>query len=154
MNSNGRATTSSFPRIPKIAHRRTAPFVSGSTMTFLCRREFLASSTGVLAAAGLGLTCQASEGVGNDSSEAAIAFGLVTYMWGADWDLPTLLTNCAKTNCRGVELRTTHAHKVEPDLNEKQRAEVAARFADAGVVCVGIGSNERFDDPKPDVLKQ
>ena len=79
----------------------------------------------------------------------AIAYGLVTYMWGADWDLPTLLANCKKTNCLGVELRTTHAHKVEPDLNDKQRAEVAARFADAGVTCVGIGSDERIRQSRP-----
>ena len=38
--------------------------------------------------------------------------GLVTYQWGADWDLPTLLANCKKANVLGVELRTTHAHKV------------------------------------------
>ena len=23
--------------------------------------------------------------------------GLVTYMWGADWDLPTLIKNCEAT---------------------------------------------------------
>ena len=120
-------------------------------MTSLDRRLFLQAS----AAAGAAALCPHAAGAAEeDAGEAALAFGLVTYMWGADWDLPTLLTNCAKTNCRGVELRTTHAHKVEPDLNEKQRAEVAARFADAGVVCVGIGSNERFDDPKPELVKK
>ena len=31
--------------------------------------------------------------------------GLVTYMWGADWDLPTLIKNCQLTGFRGVELR-------------------------------------------------
>jgi sugar phosphate isomerase/epimerase len=43
---------------------------------------------------------------------------------------------------------------VEPDLNDQQRGEVAKRFADAGVTCVGIGSNERFDDPNPEVVKK
>jgi sugar phosphate isomerase/epimerase len=119
-------------------------------MTRVDRRLFLQTSAAVGSAALLPAASFAAE----EPAEAAIAFGLVTYMWGADWDLPTLLTNCAKTNCRGVELRTTHAHKVEPNLNEKKRAEVAARFADAGVVCVGIGSNERFDDPKPEVVKK
>jgi sugar phosphate isomerase/epimerase len=70
-------------------------------------------------------------------------------MWGAEWDLPTLLANCKKANVLGVELRTTHAHKVEPDLNDKQRAEVAARFADSGITCVGIGSDERLCNPDP-----
>ena len=119
-------------------------------MTTIDRRLFLQTTAAAGSAAFLPQLGRAAE----DSGQAAIAFGLVTYMWGADWDLPTLLTNCAKTNCRGVELRTTHAHKVEPDLNEKQRAEVAARFADAGVTCVGIGSNERFDDPKPELVKK
>ena len=84
----------------------------------------------------------------------AIAYGLVTYMWGAEWDLPTLLENCKKTGALGVELRTTHAHKVEPDLNDSQRGEVAARFAAAGVTCVGIGSDERFCHPDPALLKK
>jgi len=81
-------------------------------------------------------------------------FGLVTYMWGADWDLPTLLANCKKCGALGVELRTTHAHGVEPNLTEAQRQEVRARFADSGIVCVGIGSNERYDNPDPKVVRK
>ena len=76
-----------------------------------------------------------------------MAFGLVTYMWGADWDLPTLIANCVKTDVLGVELRTTHKHGVEPNLNDAQREEVRKRFTDAGVTMVGIGSNERYDSP-------
>jgi len=114
------------------------------------RRQFLAASAaaGTMAALNFGPRPAAA------AEEPAIAFGLVTYMWGADWDLPTLLANCKKTNVLGVELRTTHAHKVEPALNDKQRAEVAARFSDAGVTCVGIGSDERFDNPDPAVVKK
>jgi len=41
--------------------------------------------------------------------DSALSFGLVTYMWGADWDVPTLVANCKKAQCLGVELRTTHA---------------------------------------------
>ena len=114
------------------------------------RRQFLATSAaaGTMAALNFGPRPAAA------AEEPAIAFGLVTYLWGADWDLPTLLANCKKTNVLGVELRTTHAHKVEPALNDKQRAEVAARFSDAGVTCVGIGSDERFDNPDPAVVKK
>lgn len=83
-----------------------------------------------------------------------MAFGLVTYQWGNDWALPELLANCEKTGVRGVELRTTHAHGVEPTLNEQQRAEVKARFANSGVTLVGIGSNERYDSPDPKVVRQ
>jgi len=116
------------------------------------RRQFLQTSAAVgalaLAPSISSRAVKAAEG------EPAIAFGLVTYMWGADWDLPTLLTNCKKTGVMGVELRTTHAHGVEPDLDDTERAEVAKRFADSGVTCVGIGSNERYDSPDPAVLKQ
>src|SRR3954454_10043803 len=118
----------------------------------LSRRQFFASSAAAGAAVGLSsLWPVKSRGA---SEELSIAYGLVTYMWGAEWDLPTLLENCKKTNVLGVELRTTHAHKVEPDLNEKQRAEVARRFADSGVTCVGIGSDERLCNPDPAVHKK
>jgi sugar phosphate isomerase/epimerase len=55
---------------------------------------------------------------------------------------------------QAVELRTTHAHKVEPSLNDEQRAEVRKRFEDTSVVLVGLGSDERFDNPDPAVVKK
>lgn len=76
-----------------------------------------------------------------------MSFGLVTYLWGRDWDLPTLIKNCRATKTLGVELRTTHAHGVEPSLTKQQRADVAKHFEDSGVTLVGIGSDERFDHP-------
>ena len=81
------------------------------------------------------------------------AFGLVTYMWGAKWDLPTLLRNCAASRVLGVELRTTHKHGVEPSLSAKEREVVRKRFSDSPVSLVGIGSNERFDNPDPKVVR-
>ena len=80
-------------------------------------------------------------------------FGLVTYLWGKDWDLPTLIGNCEKSGLGAVELRTTHKHGVEPTLTAAQRDEVRARFADSSVTCLGPGSDERFDSPDPDKLK-
>jgi sugar phosphate isomerase/epimerase len=118
-------------------------------MGYLSRRDFLAAT----AATGVSLAALPT-GTRAASDTPAIAYGLVTYMWGAEWDLPTLLENCKKTNVLGVELRTTHAHKVEPDLNDAQRAEVAKRFSDAGVTCVGIGSDERLCSPDPAALKK
>src|SRR5947209_9059222 len=117
----------------------------------LSRRQFLGSTAAAGAAVGLSSLVERAHAA-ND--EPSIAYGLVTYMWGAEWDLPTLLENCKKTNVLGVELRTTHAHKVEPDLNDKQRAEVARRFADSGVTCVGIGSDERLCNPDPAIHKK
>ena len=52
---------------------------------------------------------------------ARMRIGLVTYLWGQDWDLPTLLANCEKTSILGVELRTQHAHGVEVELSPDQR---------------------------------
>jgi len=80
---------------------------------------------------------------------SAPRFGLVTYQWGRDLTLPDLLAACAAGGLDGVELRTTHAHGVEPSLDAAGRAEVRARFADSPVTLVGLGSDERFDSPDP-----
>lgn len=80
--------------------------------------------------------------------------GLVTYQWGAQWDLPTIIKNCEATGFRGVELRSTHKHGVEPSLTEAQRAEVAKRFADSKVELVGLGTACEFQSPDPAVLKK
>ncbi len=74
--------------------------------------------------------------------------GLVTYMWGAEWDLPTILKNCEAAGFKGVELRTQHKHGVEPSLNADQRKDVAKRFADSPVQFVGCGTICEFQDPK------
>lgn len=74
-------------------------------------------------------------------------FGLVTYMWGADWDLPTLLANCEKAGALGVELRTEHKHGVDPEISAEKRREVKQRFADSPVKLVGVGSNQAFHYP-------
>jgi sugar phosphate isomerase/epimerase len=80
-------------------------------------------------------------------------FGLVTYQWGRDWDLPTLIANCEKTGFLGVELRTEHAHKVEINLSAAQRAEVKKRFADSPVKCIGYGANFEYHSPDPAQLR-
>ena len=80
-------------------------------------------------------------------------FGLVTYLWGQDWDLPTLINNCEKTGLLGVELRTEHAHKVETNLTSAQRADVKKRFADSPVECIGYGSNFEYHSPDPSLLR-
>lgn len=118
----------------------------------LDRRHFLAgvaAGSTLLAASALPIAAgQANAG------ESSFGFGLVTYMWGAQWDLPTLLKNCRETQVLGVELRTTHKHKVEPDLDPQGRDDVRNRFADSGVTLVGIGSNERYDHPDPAALQK
>jgi sugar phosphate isomerase/epimerase len=79
--------------------------------------------------------------------------GLVTYLWGKDWDLPTLIRNCETTNVLGVELRTQHAHGVESNLSSQQRREVKNRFADSPVTLVGLGTNFAFHHADPTRLR-
>jgi sugar phosphate isomerase/epimerase len=125
-------------------------------MTIIDRRTFL-NTTGGLTAAGiattlLGLPVHAADAA--EKEKANIQFGLVTYMWGADWKLPVLLANCEKAGAGGVELRTTHAHGVEPELSAAARREVKTRFADSPVTLVGLGSNEDFHDVNANSLAQ
>src|SRR5215218_1887710 len=80
--------------------------------------------------------------------------GLVTYMWGAQWDLPTLIKNLQETGFAGVELRTGHKHGVEPSLSEAERKEVAKRFVDSGIQLVGMGSACEYHSPDPAVVKK
>ncbi|MGH7972140.1 MAG: sugar phosphate isomerase/epimerase family protein, partial [Limisphaerales bacterium] len=77
--------------------------------------------------------------------------GLVTYNLAKDWDIETIIKNCEATSFQGVELRTTHAHKVEVNLTKDQRREVKKRFEDSKVQLMGLGST--FDYHTPDQAK-
>ncbi len=83
------------------------------------------------------------------TKKSKMRLGLVTYQWGKDWDLPTLIANCEKTGLLGVELRTEHAHGVETNLTANQRADVKKRFADSPVTCIGYGSNFEYHSTDP-----
>jgi len=123
-------------------------------MTRSSRRDFLQQSVG------LGMAALAAGPLGEALARAAAApgskmkLGLVTYLWGQDWDLPTVIANCEKTGVLGVELRTEHKHGVEPNLSPQQRKEVKKRFDDSPVTFVGPGTNQAYDDPDPAKLKQ
>ncbi len=114
------------------------------------RRSFLQKS--MLAGAGLSLI--------NPFSAYAMVkkpkmkLGLVTYQWGKDWDLPTLIANCELAGFQGVELRTQHAHGVETTLSAGERAEVKKRFADSPVTCVGYGSNYEYHSTDQAAVKE
>jgi len=80
--------------------------------------------------------------------------GMVTYMMGAKMDLPTLIKTCKETGLEGVELRTTHAHRVEPTINAEKRREVRKQFEDSGIVLWGLGTTCEFHDPDPANLRK
>jgi sugar phosphate isomerase/epimerase len=88
------------------------------------------------------------------SPEPAFKLGTITYNIGDKWDLPTLLSVCRAAAFGYVELRTTHAHKVEPDLAPEARKEVRKRFEDAGVSLWSFGTVCEFQSPDPAAVQK
>ena len=123
-------------------------------MTKHSRRLFLKNSLSTAALVAAGCSTRNAFMEPDHKPGSKMKFGLVTYLWGRDWSLPELIANCEKTNILGVELRTEHAHGVEPSLTRQQRIEVKKRFSDSPVTLVGLGRNECFDSPDPDILKK
>jgi len=80
--------------------------------------------------------------------------GMVTYNMGKDMDCAQLIKFCQSTGLQGVELRTTHAHKVEVDLTKEQRAEVKKLFADGGIEIAGLGSAFEYHSKDPEEVKK
>ncbi len=120
----------------------------------ISRRDLLRGTTTAAAAAALGIPAAwgARPAAADDSQ--GMQFGLVTYLWGKDMRLPELLRVCEQSGVLGVELRTQHAHGVEPALNKAERKEVRKRFADSPVTLVGYGSNAQFHENDPAKVKQ
>ncbi len=80
--------------------------------------------------------------------------GLVTYQIAAAWDVDTIIQNCQATGFQGVELRTTHAHKVEDALSKTERADVRRKFADSGIKPYGLGTAFEYHSPDAAVLRK
>jgi sugar phosphate isomerase/epimerase len=130
---------------PDISPPRTS-LTPEKTMT--TRREFLKSTAAALAAT------SASPALSGAAEPAkAIRLGLVTYNWGKNWDLPSVIANCAATRFEGVELRSTHKHGVEITLGPAERKEVKKRFADSPVELAGLGSACEYHHVDPEKLK-
>ncbi|MFV1966984.1 MAG: sugar phosphate isomerase/epimerase family protein [Pirellulaceae bacterium] len=122
-------------------------------MTCFDRRDFLKQATAVCVT-GLGLTACERAAIASASDANGMRIGLVTYLWGKDMDLPTLIATCEESKVLGVELRTQHAHGVEPSLSKAQRREVRQRFEDSPVTLVGYGSNAQYHENDPARLKE
>ena len=116
------------------------------------RRAFLQQSLPLGAAAFAAGPLSGTLSWADDTPKAKMPLGLCTYIWGEDWDLPTVIANCAKAQVLGVELRTQHKHGVEPKLNADARKEVKKRFADSPVTFVGLGTNECYHHVDPKAL--
>jgi len=98
-------------------------------------------------------TCAAIPALAKPTTK--MKFGLTSYQWGADWDIPTMIANCTRAKAFGVELRTSakYSHGVELTLDAAARREVKRQFAGSPVKLVGINSAERFDWPDATALK-
>jgi sugar phosphate isomerase/epimerase len=80
--------------------------------------------------------------------------GIVTYNIARDWDLPTILDRLERLHYDGVELRTSHAHRVEVDLTKAQRDEIRRRFEDSPVQLAGLGSAFEYQAVDTEVVRR
>ncbi len=83
-----------------------------------------------------------------------LKLGLVTYNLARSWDVETIIKNCAEARFEAVELRTTHAHKVEVSLSTEQRKEVRKRFEGSPVKLASLGSAFEFHSRDPAELRR
>jgi len=116
------------------------------------RRDFLKQAAMISAYVGAVRFCPAMAFAPEEPEKMKL--GLVTYQWGMDWDVPTLIANCEKARMAGVELRVEHAHSVTLDLSAAERKTVAKRFADSAVKLVGLGTIFEFHSPDPVTLRK
>lgn len=69
-----------------------------------------------------------------------LKLGLVTYNLAKNWDLWTIIDRCSRTGFEAVELRTTHAHGVEPSLSKEERRKVKRLFESSRVRLLSLGT--------------
>ncbi len=132
---------------PRATKHKPRTKLDWNTMNHITRRSFVQNSA--LVAGGLALGSQLTSPAHAAPNPSGMQFGLVTYLWGKDMDLPTLIDVCEKADIAGVETRTQHKHGVEPSLSKAERTEVKKRFADSPVTLVGYGSNAQYHEADP-----
>ena len=114
------------------------------------RRDFLRNA-GLLTGA---MFLPGSQLVFGKVKKQEIKLGFVTYLWGKDWDQDTLIKNLTASKIHGVELRVDHAHGISPKLTNEQRILVKKKFQDSPIVIVGMGTNQQYDYPEPEKLRE
>ncbi len=122
-------------------------------MSAIHRRRFL-QTTGALATGFAAGPVAAAHATADDKAPLKFRLGIVTYNIAAKWTVPSILKICKSVGLSPVELRTTHAHGVEPALSKEQRKEVRQRFADAGIDIWGCGTVCEFHSPDQNVVKK
>jgi hypothetical protein len=114
------------------------------------RRQFLKHGTLIGSAFAFG----APRFLLNAAANEKIYLGLVTYNLARSWDIPTIIQRCAAHGFERVELRSTHAHGVEPDISIEKRKEVRKQFEDSKVDLISLGSACEYHSTDPDVVKK
>jgi sugar phosphate isomerase/epimerase len=123
------------------------------------RREFLYAGAAAAVAGtwptGPGQAAQAA-GDKSGSTEPPVKFklGLVTYNLARDWDIPTIIKRCLAAGFEAVELRSTHAHGVEPGISKDRRREVRKQFADGGLRLLSLGTACQYHEPDPKAVEK
>jgi len=110
----------------------------------LNRRDFFkksALSAGGLAVGGATAQGKGTKGVKDSAAKKPLLkVGLMSYNLARNWDIETVIKNCSEAKFQHVELRTTHAHKVEVNLSKAERKEVRKRFEDSALEAISLAS--------------
>jgi len=109
----------------------------------LTRRKLLTGGAAITAGSALGVETAAAP----RDRPLTMKLGMISYNVGKDWDLPTLIHHAKAAGLQGLELRTQHAHGVEPTIGADMRKEVKQRFTDAGMTLWGLGTTCEFQSP-------
>ncbi len=83
-----------------------------------------------------------------------LKIGVMTYTIAKDWDIETIIKNLSDAGYQTAELRTTHAHKVEVNLNATQREDVRKRFKDSPLEAISLASGFEYHSPDPAELRR
>jgi len=83
-----------------------------------------------------------------------LRLGAVTYEVLKDWNLESIITKLEAAGFEAVELRTTHAHGVEPSLSAAERERVRRRFEQSKVKLLSFGSTAEFESPDAETRKR
>jgi len=86
--------------------------------------------------------------------ESYMRLGLVTYNLARNWDLKTIIERCSETGFEAVELRTTHAHGVEPTLSKEERRKVRELFESSPVRLLSFGTTCEYHSPDASELRR
>ncbi len=118
----------------------------------LGRRDFM-KAAGITAAGSVSAGFSIAQ-TAHAEQESGMKLGMVTYNMGKDMSCDELIVLCKKTGLEGVELRTTHAHKVEVELSASERADIRKKFEDSGIMIAGLGSAFEFHSDRERELEK